>query len=28
MERFSSVAMESLSAPTPGSSGGSGFGGW
>ena len=27
MERFSSVATESLSAPTPGSSGGSGFGG-
>lgn len=27
MERFASVATESLSAPTPGSSGGSGFGG-
>ena len=27
MDRFSSIATQSLSAPTPGSSGGSGFGG-
>ena len=27
MDRFSTIATQSLSAPTPGSSGGSGFGG-